>query len=130
MSGWLLVVDLKSLVGNEQNRHIMICSRTVLHDRSFREPDEMTRSVFAFVSDKRALQDVHPVRAGMGMPRVDDPGWVAHQAHFHAGIRINDQVLAKERAPDSLVGALLPGKRVAVDSRELGIWHLPIMRGR
>jgi len=127
MVGKLLIVDLEALVGNEQDRHILLQSGTVLHRRSFREPDEMPWSVLTFMGHQRPFQDVHTVCAGMRVQRVDSASGVTDQADLHARIRIHDQVLAIKRAAYLLVGTLLPGERVAVDGCEFDIRHLPIV---
>jgi hypothetical protein len=125
----LLIVDLEALIGNKQDCHILLRRGAVLHDRPFREPDEMPWPILAIVGLQRPLQDVHTMRAWMRMPWVDGAGRVADQADLHARVRILDQVLAIERAADLFVRTLFPGKRVAVDRCEFDIRHLPIMPG-
>ena len=58
------------------------------------------------MSDEGPFQHVHAVAAGVGMSRVDDAGWIANQADFHAGFLVGVEVLAEEGLADPLVEAL------------------------
>src|SRR5262249_13749697 len=59
----------------------------------------------------------------MGVARVDDAGGIAHQADEHPGLRIAEQLLAKERPPDLLVEVLLPRQTVGIEGEELAGGH-------
>ena len=48
----LLVVDFEGLVGDEQDRHVMLGASPVFHRRAFREPDEMARSIVAVMGNE------------------------------------------------------------------------------
>src|ERR1700724_739274 len=87
----------------------------------------MPRSVLTLMSNQRSFEHIHPMRARMLVERVDDAGGVADQAYLHAGIRIFDQVLTKQRAPDLLVGALLPLNGIGVEGGDFEIRHVLIM---
>src|SRR5262249_8131533 len=71
------------------------------------------------VGDQGALQDIHAVGTGMGVPHVDNSGGVANQADLHAGVRVGDQVLAVQGPAQLLVEPLLPGQGGRVDGNQL-----------
>src|SRR5262245_44692271 len=104
----LLVMNFKGLVGNEDDRDILVGSGPVFHDASFRKPDEMSRSILTVVGHKRSLQNKHSMRTGMCMQRVDCAGRVAYQPDLHTSVGVRYQVLAIERTTYPFVGALLP----------------------
>src|SRR5262249_3555272 len=97
--------------------------RAVFHDLALREPDERARRKRAFVGDQLALEDVHAVAARVGVPRVDDAGGVADEAHFGAGRGGGVEGLAEERFGDVVVEPLLPWLARRVDREEFVVWH-------
>jgi hypothetical protein len=117
----LLVVDLERFVSNKDNGHILLRSCAVLHYRPFRKPHEIPGAVLPVVGLESPLQDVHAVSTWMCVQRIDGARRVTNEANLHSRIRILDQVLAIERAANSLVGTFLPWHRVAVYDREFDV---------
>src|SRR5262249_14158928 len=112
------VVDAKALVGDEDDDHVAGGTGAVLHHLAFGKPDEAAGPKRSLMRHQCPFQDVHAVAARMCMRRVDDAGWIAYEAHEHAGLGIAEQLLAIERPADLVVGTFFPGHLAGVDREQ------------
>ena len=122
------VVDLKTLVGDEENNHVAGGAGAVLHGFAFGKPDEMAWPERPFVRDELAFEDKHAVAAGVRVQWIDDAGRIADDTNLHAAVGIGVKVLAKQRAAELLVEALFPGLLRGVDGEKFVGLHGVVVR--
>lgn len=102
-------MNIEGLVRDEQDRHVLLGCRAVLHLIPFGKPEEVARTVAAFVRLQRSFEHVHAVGAVMGMQRVDEPFRVANDPYLHSGVGIDEEFFAMQRHPGRLVEPIFPG---------------------
>ena len=122
------VVDAKAFVGDEENGDIRVGGGAMLHDLSFREPDEGSRAERPFMGDEPAFEDIQTVPARVRMMRIHDPGGIADQPDLGPGLRVGIQVLAEDHLPQFLVETFFPGLIKPVHREEF-VRHVFSRRG-
>src|SRR5436853_438395 len=90
----LNVIDLKTFIGNEENRHIPTWAGSVFHDFSLRKPDKRSRTKGSLVCYQISFQNIHAMTAGMSMLRVDHTGRIANHPNPGSCFRIFEKILA------------------------------------
>src|SRR5262245_32996543 len=112
------IIDPKWLIGDENDDYVAGRRGPVFHHLALGKPDEAARTEGPFVRDQTSFENIHAMAARMRVPGVDHAGGIAHQPHEHAGLRIAEQLFAKDGFADLLRDALFPGNRVRIDAKE------------
>jgi hypothetical protein len=80
----------------------------MFHLDSGRKPHKVAGSESAGVRYQSPFKNVHAVRAGVDMARVDDARWIADDSDLGTGFGVFHQVLSEERLSEMLVPTWLP----------------------
>ena len=113
------VVNVERLVRDEQEGHVVVLGRAVLHLQPLGEPHEAARAEGTGVRPQNAVEDVHAVGTVVRVPLIGESCEVLHLHHRHTGVWILDELFRREIAVELVNVADLPRHGVGVPAMHL-----------